>query len=274
MGKLHHLSYSRVHTYETCPEQYRLLKDVGVTDIPGWYHVGGGAFHRMTEDCDHAQFSGVKLTKTFNDYFDEELESTELSSGVPRSDWKVAGKKIKEDEKWWRLWGPSYVRSWFNWRDNAPFDIWVTPDGEPAIELGIELDLGGFLTVGSIDRVFQDRETGALIVVDMKTGKPPQTKTQLATYARALTDRGWDCHHGGFWMARGGVLLAVHDLSDMVGPQLDYEYSQAGRAIEADIFPPKPSGLCRDWCSASKFCYAGGYATTTEHYPFKVEETE
>jgi hypothetical protein len=94
-------------------------------------------------------------------------------------------------------------------------------------------------------------------VVDYKSGKPPRTKEQLAGYARSVEDR-WPTvvvSHGGYFMVKGGILTGWHDLTaekDM----LDHEYSQVAEGIRADIFPAKPSGLCKNYCAVNKYCHS------------------
>jgi putative RecB family exonuclease len=272
------LSYSAFKQYRTCPEQYRLDRVVGLDDRPGWYNAGGTAVHHMTEDNDWASLGApVKEHEgwTYKDYLELAVVEEEKSSGFPRASFKTAGRKTKalpngEDERWWLNEGPSMVRRWDVWRDKVPFDIWVTPDGEPAIEIQFSMEHGDdVLTPGTIDRVFQSRETGKLIVVDLKSGKPPKENVQLATYAEALTRRySVECSIGGYWMARDGLLTGMHVLTQDMGAKLDYEFDTVAKAIRADIFPATPSGLCKNHCEMARFCYAGGQLSDPRHLPY------
>lgn len=265
---LHHLSYSGLKSWKTCGEQYRLLKGLGLPDVPGWYHAGGTALHEMTAARDWATVGGDPVTKSFNDFFDQAISDQEEQSGTLRTDWKVAGpKKAPEDESWWRHQGQGMANKWTNWLNNAPLDIWITPTGEPAIELEVEPTFGDVLSKGFIDRVLITRDD-QLVVVDLKTGKPPEDHQQLATYAEAISQKGWHCEHGGYYMARGGILTGVHDLRQEMGARLAYDYSQVATAIEHDIFPPVISGLCKNHCPVNKFCFAWGGERAEEYRPF------
>lgn len=277
---IQHLSYSGLSTYRTCGEQFRLTKieELG-SGAPGWYNAGGTGVHYATEAKDFASFGSTTEGRedwTFDDYFDLAIEEAEESSGVDRTHWKTAGRKSKalpngEDEQWWRTNGPSFVASWSRWLTNSPYVVWVTPDGQPAIELQYEVMIGEVPNRGTIDRVLESPD-GTLVVVDLKTGKPPKDQTQLATYAHYLRSRGWDVSRGGYWMARDGILTGEHNLLPLLGDRLIYDYDQVWRAVDQAIFPATPSGLCANHCEVAQFCYAGGKLTDPSHVPFLKEE--
>lgn len=275
IAELHHLSHSGKKQWLDCGEQYRLLRVVGLPDIPGIYHAGGTAIHANIEALSWESF-GIGKPLSFDEYFDKAIAELEESSGFPKDQWKVAGKVLpmspnKEDEKWWRQNGPAMVRRWVNWLAASPYVIAVSPNGEPAIELEINPQFGRVLGKGFIDCVLESTLDGHFTVVDYKSGKPPKDPSQLAGYAQALTQDGWDVHHGGYFMNRGGILTYDMDLSALMGAKLIYEYEQVHDAIQADVFPARPSGLCKDWCSVSKYCTFGGYLTDDSHVPFKEE---
>jgi putative RecB family exonuclease len=252
-----YLSYSGLSSYNTCGEQYRLDRIVGLPDLPGVYHAGGTAVHLATAAKDWATLGSTDPVLSFNEYFNQAMEEQEQETGTTRDQWKVAGRKPNvEDIPWWRLNGGSFVASWGRWFNNTGWTTWITPDGEPAIELGMEEPIGDVPSHGFIDRVLVD-DQGELVVVDLKTGKPPKDRLQLATYASYINSRyGVNCTRGGYWMARGGILTGKHDLSPLLDGRLEYEYSQAWKGIENEIFPAKPSGLCANWCPFNKYCYS------------------
>jgi putative RecB family exonuclease len=271
-----HLSFSGMKTYRTCSEQYRLEKAEGLPQgAPGWYNIGGTAVHSMTEADDVVRFTGTPHGKTFNDFFDEVADEAEAESGVPRSEWRAAGRKTKADpigegEVWWRTNGPSFVASWARWLNNSPFVIYVTPDGEPAIELQYEQMIGEVPNKGTIDRVLQSTVDGSLGVVDLKTGKEPDDALQLGTYAEHCRSVGWPTNWGGYWMARTGILSGMHDMGPFTGERLRYDYEQAWHGIQAGIYPAKPSGLCKNHCGVAQYCYAGGQLRDPSYVPFQI----
>jgi putative RecB family exonuclease len=271
---IEYLSYSSMNQYKTCGEQWRLERKERLPSTPGWYHVGGTAFHSMTEALDLEDLGIGEVTKTYSEYFDDAVVEQETDTGVARELWKTAGTKaVPEGETWWRQQGAGMVTAWINWRNKAPMDIWITPDGEPAVELAVTPTFGEVPSKGSVDIVMALRASpGTLVVIDKKTGKPPKSNIQLATYAQAVSDRyGVDCHHGAYYMARGAVLTGLTDLSGIMGNSLNYQYEQTAKAIEHDIFPARPSGLCRNWCDVSKYCAWGGYLEDPSHLPYHEE---
>lgn len=268
------LSYSSVKSYKTCGEQWRLQRGLELPDMPGWYHAGGTAVHNDIEDENVYTLGGAKPSLTFNEYFDEAIAEQEESTGTTRDQWKIAGKG-KEDEAWWRLNGPAMVNRWKNFLKSSPFSVWVTPHGEPALELEVNPTFGSVDSKGFIDCVLvRDDNPDVLVVVDYKTGKPPDDQLQLAGYAQALTDKGWPCYTGGYFMARGGILTSYGDLTALMGPRLVYEYEQAWTGIQNQVFPAHPSGLCKDWCSVNKYCAWGGKLSDTTYLPFPTTKED
>ena len=277
--EIERLSYSKMSTYTDCPEQFRLVVVEELSDSVGWYHAGGTAVHALTEAIDIHAFGGDP-PKDFNHYFDAAIaETEELYPDRPKAEWLTTGKgAATENETWWRNAGPGLAAVWTRWLNSSPYVIWVTPEGEPAIELETNSMFGSVPSKGIIDRILvrqdmdiQDPAT-PLGVVDLKTGKPPKGPTQLATYGEACQQLGWNARWGGYFMIKAGVLLP-HDLTGLTGPKIVYEYEQAWRGIKAKVFPAHPSGLCKNHCGVSQYCAWGGQLTDRSHLPY-VETTE
>jgi len=259
VAELLRLSYSSKHQYDTCPEQWRLLRVEELPDLPGVYHAGGGAIHAMIEEWNRRQFgiTGETTGWKFPDYFEKEMSDLEESTGTTRDQWKVAGRSnAREDIKWWSQQGVAMFNRWVNWYNASPYTIWITPDGEPAIELEMAGEIGGIASKGFIDTVLE-HASGSLGVVDYKSGKPPRTNEQLAGYAVSIQNRWPDVRifNGAYFMVKGGILTGWHDLTAEMD-RLDHEYSQVAEAIRQDIFPARPSGLCKNWCPVNKYCHS------------------
>ena len=92
----------------------------------------------------------------------------------------------KEDSRWWNATGPEWVEQYIKWRkNNSNWKIWVTPDGEPAIELGIIIKIADVDVKMVVDRVFE--VDGQLVVVDLKTSpRTPSNTLQLGFYKIGL----------------------------------------------------------------------------------------
>lgn len=122
----------------------------------------------------------------------------------------------KEDGTWWLKHGPLMVDRWVDWRSNSGWEIWRTPEGEPAIELGLMVDMADVPVKMGIDRVMVTPE-GDLVVLDIKSGaRTPQSDLQLAFYAAGLDLAfGIRPKFGTYWMARTGITSSFIDLDVM-----------------------------------------------------------
>lgn len=189
--------------------------------------------------------------QAFRETLDREVEGFD---GPPRA----AGGRSPEDGQWWQANGANMVWAYYQWRMNNPnLGIWHTPDGTPAIELETNITLpDGTLLKAFIDRVMEDKATGELLIVDLKTGKnTPTSPLQLATYRLCIEETfGVSPRKGGFWMARTGTLDAVHDL-DRFPPQMVSRWLRdVKKAIDLQLFVPRISKDC-GWCGVKQHCY-------------------
>lgn len=179
--------------------------------------------------------------------------------------WKAGGRATKkfpnkEDKTWWMAEGPTMVHNYYNWRmQNPNLEVWRAPDGTPGIELDMNVTIAGNVIVkGKIDRVFQDKNTGQLIIVDLKTGKPPSSGLQLAVYRLALDAQfGVSPDYGAYWMARGGTLDKVWNLNEYPIKMVSRWLRDTKKAIDMGVFIPHTGILC-DYCGVRKHCYAFG----------------
>lgn len=271
IAELDHLSYSSMSQWQTCGESWRLGRVEGLPDTVGWYHVGGTAVHLMTADEDLRRFNPDHPVKTFDDYFDDALAEQKLRSpSVDPKDYLTTGKGAAvENETWWRNAGPGLVAAWRRWLDNGPWTIWQMPDGTPAIELEMSVVVQGTRVDGFIDRILSLMVSPDLpdVIVDLKNGKPPKDPKQLGVYGLMMREQGFTIPFGGYFMNKGGILTGLNPLADLIDV-VEYEVAQTATAIKADVFPARPSGLCKNWCGVAKWCYAGGYLTDKTYLPF------
>lgn len=256
------ISYSQVNTYLTCGEKYRLEKVVRAPKIPMWAGVGGSAVHSVTEARDRIRFGlEPKGPTEFAEAFDLAIAAEVERSGFPTTEWTVTGRASKdwpnkEDESWWREKGPLFCNQWDNWQNQAPWQIWVTPEGIPAIELELHPIFGGMPDVLYIDRVMVTQD-GELVVVDIKSGsRVPDGLDQLGDYAAGMEQLiGIRPTYGTFWMARKGYNTPPENLDYITQEMVDYRYERARRGMEAGVFIAHPSNLCGS-CPVRKACYA------------------
>ena len=270
-----HLSHSQLTGYSACGERHRLERLLKVPTRPAWALIGGGAFHRATEEVDHALLAGNPMEEPYITDFSELLEQEKnevlaRTDGFAEEDIRASGRASKawpdkENRQWWEFNGPVMVGKWIDFVQVAPWDLWVTPDGEPAIEVEVNPQYGEAKVKGFIDRIFQMRDTGDLIIVDLKSGATkPKSPQQLGQYASDIRKKyGVEVWGGAYYDARSGITSEVYDLSRYTEEFFAYQYESVKRAREAGIFLPVVADHC-GWCQVKDHCYGVGGARSNE----------
>jgi len=258
------LSYSQLNGYTGCGERYRLERVLRVPQRPAWALIGGSAFHETTENHDLREHGVDVPDANFVTVFNRKIDEAEEESGLDRSQFRASGRASKqwpdkENEAWWRAEGPTMLLRWINFRRNAPWDIWITPDGMPAVEIEFDLILGDdeIDIKGYIDRVMVDRD-GSLIVLDIKTGSRKVTiPRQLGTYKQGILDK-WPAvkhvQYGVYWDARTGTTGDTYPLNAYDMGRLEYQYRALSEARRTGLYLPNPSSMCVS-CSVNEHCY-------------------
>lgn len=92
-------------------------------------------------------------------------------------------------------------------------------------------------------------------VIDYKTGKPHRDMTQLMANAAcvfAAHPQVTVIYARYWWIAKGGHTTPItfhrRDLRE-IQAKLRARVARINTAFERDIWPPTPSGLCRQWCN-------------------------
>lgn len=259
------LSYSQLNSIVHCGEQYRLERIVRVPQRPAWALLGGSTAHTCTEQRDFAAHGVTVSVESFEDVFARNIADAEDSSGLDRSEFRASGRSSKEwpdkeNERWWLVNGPVMVDRWAQFMRNSPWDLWITPDGKPAVEVEFDLILqqADVLLKGYIDRIFQVRgRPTELVVVDIKTGaSSPPTPRQLGVYKVAIEDRwpGVTVSWGAFWDARKGITSAPVSLNEYDRTRMEYQFGVVRAMREQGLYLPAPSSMCGS-CSVKDHCY-------------------
>lgn len=255
------MSWSALEDVRTCGEKYRLGRVERVPKRPGWALIGGNAVHHVTEHNDKQDF-GMPVESADLDFeavFMAETKKVLGEWGIgSEAEIQASGRRSKanpnkEDRKWWLENGPLMVERWKNFIRVTPWHIWLTPQGNPAIELELLSEWGGKPNKGFLDRVFETPD-GDLVCVDIKTGaNAPKTSQQLAQYGTDVGRLvGAKVKYGAFWMGRDGGLTPPVELEPMV-QSLDSDYQKAAAIIEGDLFLASPGMLCGS-CSVNAYC--------------------
>lgn len=208
----------------------------------------------------------TQATALFSQAFEGELLDL-IDEGLDPSDFRAAGKRATkanptptgEDAAWWRAEGPGMVQAWIDWRSESQWRIWTTPDGQPAIELDITTEIANMPLKMKIDRVMVIPKAETACLVDLKAGaRTPESDLQLGVYRLGL----WRQYQvqvdfGAYWMARKGTLSEIVNLSRFDERMLNTWFDSLKRAIEAEVFIPHLTNMCRA-CSHNRFCAAYG----------------
>jgi putative RecB family exonuclease len=159
----------------------------------------------------------------------------------------------KEDAEFWNTKGPEWVQSYIDWRtNNTNWKIWKTPDGVPAIELGLIPKFADVPVKMVIDRVFE--VDGELVVVDLKTSKQtPASSLQLGFYKAGIQQVfGADIKWGNYWMARHSGTGEMVDLSKYTSEMIEYFVEKFDKGRKAGVFLPNTNNC--GWCGLSDHC--------------------
>lgn len=262
-----YLSFSSLQSYLDCSERFRLERVLNAPQEGSWWLIGGKAFHAATEAMDR-EGGTPDLDTLWRWAMTAELQ------GVDESTLRAGGRESKqwpnkENKDWWMHHGPKMLADYVAWRTDRFSDGWqffATPDGNPAIELEIQVEFADILVKGYIDRVMVTGD-GEVIVVDLKTGShAPASTLQLGIYALGVQRHlAVTPTIGSYYMARKAELTPprslVHYTHDLVGQW----FGKAKAAIEAELFIPHVTSMCGT-CSVAPYCVAmGGTAVVPGH---------
>ncbi|UQA91610.1 RecB family exonuclease [Streptomyces halobius] len=249
-----HLSHSSRETLLRCAKAYFLSRIAKAPSRPALWLAGGSAVHEVTELWDREQVADLEATWSI--HFDRQLK--EMRDKEPNENaWRWSKTEPIET---WRSIGLQFVQTYVSWRERAQWEIWTTPEGEPAIELDVSGLLPGCPVEikGYVDRVFHDPVFDKLWVLDLKSGKrPPKSADQFATYAALIEVKyGVKITDGVAFMNRQGTLGKPFNLSEHTPESIGKVYGEAWELIETGEFPA--NGFDRECfiCDVSAACYA------------------
>jgi hypothetical protein len=161
----------------------------------------------------------------------------------------------KRNAKWWLDNGPGMVEDWIKWRQETG---WAIPNigGKPAVEVELNFTLPGLdmQIKAYIDRVFA-LPTGELAIVDLKTGRTPETAEQLGLYRVGLgvSYNLWPTW-GYFWSPGGKGHGSPINLESWTPERFVALFNGAIAGINAGAFLPQPMNGCVNWCGVSEYC--------------------
>ena len=204
----------------------------------------------------------TNLQLLWQESFNEAIGREQESSGTNPVDWRSGGRATKEwPEKengdWWNANGIKMLEDFTEVWAASGWSVWITPEGVPALELGLNVYYGDTLVKAFIDMIAVTAE-GELVVVDFKTGKSMPSNMQLGLYASSIEKQfGIRPAHGYYYDARKAQMILTYDLARWT-PQLFTElFRQFELGVENNIFLPNVGMACPT-CSVGAYCYANG----------------
>lgn len=198
----------------------------------------------------------------FAEHFASAVEEERKRTSADPSSWIKTGRASKawpdkETPAWWLASGPMMLDNYIAWRQEHQLPIWVTPQGLPGIELEVEARLRPDLPRlrGFIDRVMVDPESGALVVVDLKSGSRTNPPRQLGIYKVLLEETypGTSAAYGSYYEARKGKPTPLIDLSYYTKETVAELVDNYKRAVMARVFAPNPGTSCST-CTVRRYC--------------------
>lgn len=195
---------------------------------------------------------------------EEFQDAVENSGGVPTSEWRAGGrvskdKPNKENGDWWKTAGLGFSESFAAWREASAneWSTWISPAGEPAIELELTVWFGSVPVRMFIDWI-ADVGGDQPCIVDYKTGSSTPGPLQLGIYASAIEKAfGVRPQFGAYFNARKGELGTVHTLERFSIPVLTKLFEDFEKAVQAEIFLPNINPMCGS-CDVSRYCHLYG----------------
>ena len=255
-------SVSQLNSYTRCPQAYKLGRIDKVWSRPAAWLPQGTAFHAVAEQYELKMAEGSPMSleaakDLFRTTYSEGI--SELADLTPNFEWWFWSGPYngeRDIERRFQI-GLEQVEKFVAWRADPGQEIWVTPDGTPAIELAFKIELDGILVRGFIDAVVV--VNGELRVRDYKTGNSPGDDFQLGVYALAIDMLyGQRPLTGDYFMAgkKGKPAKATvhYDLSHWTREAVTERFHEVEARIQAGDFEPDPEPSKCGFCDVNLSC--------------------
>jgi putative RecB family exonuclease len=241
-----------------CPYQYYLQRRLRAWQRPAAWLPHGLGLHEAAEAWEKSGRT-MALAEVEDVYrASYEAHTNRLAADTPNFDyWFDSGPYRGEDdiERRYRV-GLEMVGKYVHYyTELAPQEvIWITPEGEPAIELEFDIDLDGVQVKGFIDQVIA--EFGPR---DIKSGANPGNTFQLKTYDVAL-DEMFEVRfgRGDYWMGKKGKPTKPYDLTGTSRQEIVDLFHEADEGIREERFDPEPESSKCFRCPVATACEFAG----------------
>ncbi len=206
-------SYSSLQAYETCPRRFYLTRVAKKVREPQTAATAwGNQVHKALENA----LNGVAPLEVQYKGFQKVIDTLNAAPGQKLAERNFALTAAFKPTDYWAK------------------DAWVR---------------------GKADVTILRSNTGTLL--DYKTGKPKEDADQLKLFAGVLLAEQPHLkrvHTGYIWLKNDRVDKETFERDDAPGIWQGFSQRVARmlRSEEKNDFPPKPSGLCREWCPVGK----------------------
>lgn len=251
-------SWSQLDQWEKCGHAYYLDRVERAWNRPASWLEMGTAVH---EACELWERSGRIATVETAEAWFREAYTRDLNESLAETPnptfWESSGPYKGEADmvRRYRA-GLDHVRNYIAYYEDPKHwqeTIWVTPKGEPAIELNFVEDFGSVKVRGKIDAIIQHPKKG-LIVRDTKTGASPGSPSQLKVYAEAVEKlTGEDVLNGDFFMTKRGSPTRTTDLTLVDRDEMMNRFEVMDQGVKRAEFAPNPGPNCAR-CSVRDSC--------------------
>jgi putative RecB family exonuclease len=225
---------------------------------PAAWTARGTALHKTFEEW---ELSG-RETDPAADYlkfFDEEIDK--FKSIQPDPDQWFITPRVKgrdRDILLRRADGLEQTKTYQQRCLDAEWRVFTLPNGDPAIEVPFEIQLGEITVRGAIDYI-EEWPDGKLSLKDLKTGsKEKYDDRQLGLYKLAMEQvYGLELQYGRLWYTKldRGTWVDLTWVSNV--DTLVQEFAALDRGISENVFLANPSDNCR-FCSVQNYCSVKG----------------
>ncbi|AOZ61311.1 Cas4 exonuclease [Mycobacterium phage DarthPhader] len=256
-------SVSQINQYTRCPMNYKLARIDKVWPRPAAWLPQGTAFHAVAEAVEVWLSYQMPLTldeakDMFRWHYARDINR--LAAETPNFEWWFHSGPYggeRDIERRYEI-GLEQIEKFFEFMSNKAQQIWIAPDGTPAVELSFDIELDGIRIRGFIDAVVV--VNGELRVRDYKTGNKPGDDFQLGVYALAVSMLyGVPAPKtGDYYMAgkkgKKPVITEPYDLTEWTREKISERFQEVEAGIQAGEFPALPEPDKCGFCDVNLSC--------------------
>ena len=260
---LDHLSHTRVATYLSCGEKYRLKYVEEFPRSPQGAFIGGVAVHETIEEASNTglwanpeafQEPSGDIVVFFREHL---LAAVQEAGGAEAVRW--GGRKTKtfpqgEDLQWWFTFGPGMLNRYHTLKLQDVEDGWEVFGSE--IEATFNLG-SGMRVVARMDEVLSHAD-GTIKVRDYKTGQPrPEEVIQLGLYAHACkVTLGFTVTFGELaYLKKTSNYLSTFAAQPWIDSVMTW-LDRAEGGLSKEVYLLRPSSFCSS-CDVKAGCQYG-----------------